>query len=59
MNGYLPLGDSIIEIFSNPLYEKKISLPDAEDISPIPEDSVIAVVLKGDKVEDPDELLKL
>ena len=34
-------------------------VPDAEDMSPIPDDNVIPVVLKGDSVEDPEELLKL
>ena len=34
-------------------------LPEAVEISPIPEDNVVPVVLKGDSVDDPDELLKL
>ena len=34
-------------------------LPEAVEISPIPEDNVVPVVLRGDSVDDPDELLKL
>ena len=35
------------------------ALPEAVEISPIPEDNVVPVVLRGDSVDDPDELLKL